>query len=131
MRIPLSPSLCLLAVMLCPSTEAAHLPPLPLEGARAEFREPQRVVEAFLKSVDRGELVVFGRKPDRSMITPARVEYVYELDSRVPIIRSYSRLNQGLSVPEMADCPVQGISSTLGSNGHIVDTEFHVWPIKD
>ncbi len=57
------------------------------------------MVGAFLEAVDRGEFVVFGRKLDRSMITPARVEYVYELDSRVPIIRIYSHLNRGLSVP--------------------------------
>jgi len=104
------------------------MPPLSGEEPLIVAREPQRVVDIFLEAVDRGDLVVMGRKLDRSMITPARVEYVYELDGRAPVIRIYAHLNQPLSVPDMADCSVKGISATLGSDGHIVETEAHVWP---
>jgi len=128
MRTFFLPFLCLLALLPWASGETAHLPPLPGEEPLIAAREPQRVVDIFLEAVDRGELVVMGRKLDRSMITPARVEYVYELDGRAPVIRIYAHLNQPLSVPEMADCSVKGISSTLGSDGHIAETEAHVWP---
>ena len=102
--------------------------PPPDDTGPTTAREPQGVVRAFLTAVDRGELRVFGRKLDRTMIVPVRVEYTYAVDSRVPVIRVYSNLRQPISAPNHKDCEVRGVSAVLNDEGGIIETEAHVWP---
>ena len=94
----------------------------------ATAREPQEVVRVFLTAVDRGELRVFGRKLDRTMIVPVRVEYAYAVDSRVSVIRVYSNLRQPILTPDHKDCEVRGVSAVLNDEGGIIEIEAHVWP---
>jgi hypothetical protein len=91
------------------------------------FLDPHAVVATYLKAVDRGELTVFARKLDRSMVEPRRVEYAFELESRVPTLRVYAELRRPMAVPNQDDCEVRGVSASLDADGRIVETEAHVW----
>lgn len=97
-----------------------------IDPGRPRLDDPDALVRGFLEAVDRGELRVFGRTLDRTMITPERVEYVYELSSRTTRVRIHSNLAQPLSVPDHPDCEVRSVSAVL-EDGSIVETESHVW----
>ena len=102
-------------------TKPHHIPGKP------EFTDPREVVRIFLKAVDRGELMVFDQKLDRSRIIPVRVEYVYELDSLTSRMKVYSELKHPSPVPDHPDCRLRGVSAILDNYGHIIETVAHVW----
>ena len=103
-------------------TEQHHIPGQPA------FTEPREVVRIFLKAVDRGELMVFDQRLDRSVIIPVRVDYAYELDSNTARMKVYSELKHPMPVPGHPNCTLRGVSATLDSYGHITETAAHVWP---
>jgi len=96
-------------------------------GIKPEFHEPQEVVELYLKAVDRGELIVFGRTLNKSMLVPVSVEYVYELNNAIPKIKVYSKLKQSMPVPGQQGCKLRAFSATLDADGHIIQAEAHIW----
>ena len=93
----------------------------------AKLVEPHYVLGMFLEAVDRGELVIFGKTLDRSMIVPVRVEYAYDIDSVIPRIKVYSDLKKPIAVPKRRDCAVHAVSAVIGADGHITDTAAHIW----
>jgi len=93
---------------------------------RPEAEAPDPLVERFLEAVDRGELKLFGRTLARSMIVPARVEYVFDLFSRTTRIKVYSNLKTPVPVPGQTECQIQGVSAVM-EDGHITEIESHVW----
>ena len=90
--------------------------------------EPQRAVEVFLAAVDRGELKIFGKALNRSDIVPVIVEHIFRVGNPVPVTRVYSRLRQPFAPPLPENFQVNAVSATLGADGHIIETEAHVWP---
>jgi hypothetical protein len=111
---------------MCSSYSFAKILEQPLGVGWAKFADPHAVVEVFIKAVNRGELVVFNRKIEESMLIPVRVEYAYELDSAIPTVKVYSKLKNPMSVPGHENCKVHSISVTLDENGGIVKIESHV-----
>lgn len=95
---------------------------------KQKFHEPHEVIEMYFKAVSRGELVVLERKLDKSMLTPVRVEYVYELNSAIQIVKVYSELKQPMSVPSLEHCRISGVSAILDADGHIIEIEVHILP---
>jgi|LGOV01.1.fsa_nt_gb hypothetical protein len=93
---------------------------------KKKFHDPHEVIETYFKAVSRGELVVLDRKLDKSMLIPVRVEYVYELNSAIPIVKVYSELKQPMSVPTLECCMISGVSAILDADGHIIETEVHI-----
>lgn len=91
------------------------------------FSEPHEVVDIYLKAVSRGELIVFDRKLNESMITPVRVEYIYDINSAISSVTVYSELKQPMPVPAQESCSVRGVSATLDINGHIIEVKAHIW----
>jgi hypothetical protein len=116
----------LLTLILCSTNSFAKILEQPPGDETSKLADPHAVVEVFLKAVSRGELVVFDRRIEESMLIPVRVEYVYELDSAVPTIKVYSKLKDPMSVPGHDNCKVKGISVTLDANGGIIKIESHV-----
>jgi len=92
-----------------------------------QLPHPHTVVALFLMAVDRGELVVFERRLERSMITPRRVQYDFDLDSAEPVVKVYAELRRPIAVPGHSDCEVRAVLATLDADGSIVDVEVHVW----
>jgi hypothetical protein len=108
----------------------AHGVPEASEGSAVgepKFLDPHAIVATYLKAVDRGELIVFDRRLDRSMVAPRRVEYVFEIDSRTPTVKVYADLLQPMAVPHDETCEVRAVSALLDASGKIVETEAHVW----
>lgn len=120
--------LAFLLVLAAAGNTFARVVELPLEPIKSQFHEPHEVVEIYFQAVGRGELVVFDQKLDRSMLTPVRVEYVYELDSAIPRIKVYSELKVSMPVPGQKNCKFRGVSVILDADGRIIETEAHIWP---
>lgn len=99
----------------------------PLGVVEQKFQRPHEVVDVFLDAVGRGELVVFDRTIERSMLVPVSVEYVYTLGNAVPQVKVYSELNKPMVVPGRENCKVRGVSAVLDDDGRIVETEAHIW----
>jgi hypothetical protein len=120
--------LAFLLVLAAAGNTFARVVELPLEPIKSQFHEPHEVVEIYLQAVGRGELVVFDRKLDRSMLTPVRVIYVYDLDSAIPRIKVYSKLKESMPVPGQKNIKFRGVSVILDADGRIIETEAHIWP---
>ncbi|NNL07089.1 MAG: hypothetical protein HKO86_05135 [Gammaproteobacteria bacterium] len=97
------------------------------EAVKPVFHEPQEIIESYLRAVDRGEMVVFDTVLDKTMLVPVSVEYVYELDNPTPKIKVYSKLKQSMPVPGQQDCELRAVSAILDADGHILETEAHIW----
>ena len=94
---------------------------------KPDFFEPHEVVDIYLKAVSRGELIVFDQKLDESMITPVRLEHVYDINSAISSVIVYSELKQPIPVPIQENCSVRGVSATLDADGHIIEVKVHIW----
>jgi hypothetical protein len=117
-------------LLLCASVEAAQaavaVPRHLINPDAPRIEDPDSLVHRYLQAVDRGELVIFGQKLDRSMIVPVRIEYVYELASRTTRIKVHSNLKTPLPVPGHGDCHVLTVSTVI-EDGHITTIETHIW----
>jgi hypothetical protein len=118
--------LFLLAAPLAAGHHMLNVPAHLIDPGRPGFDDPDTLVHDYLKAVDRGELVVFGRRIERAMLVPNRVEYVYELSTRTTRVRIHSNLKDALPVPGQPDCTVRSVSAAV-EDGRITDTESHVW----
>jgi hypothetical protein len=105
---------------------AVSVPGHLLDPGKPKIEDPDDLVHGFLQAVDRGELKVFGRTLDRSMIIPVRVEYVYELSSRKTRVKIYSNLKEPMAVPDHHDCRISSVGAVI-EDGSIIETESHVW----
>lgn len=98
---------------------------------RQQPESPQKIVQDFLRAVDRGELVLFVYTLHRSYLIPRRVEYVYELDSPTPSVTVHCDLKEPLPVPGQPELEVRAISAELDPYGSIVVTRGHVYGRQD
>lgn len=122
-------ALALAALLLMPIDVARAALPAPdsqFSPPPPHIVQPDIVVERFLQAVDRGELVVFGRVIDRSMILPLQVEYVYALPTRTTRVKVYAGLKEPLPVPGRRGCQVRALGSLL-EDGRITEIESHIW----
>ena len=100
------------------------------EFNKKNLDKPHKIIEIFYEAVNRGELIVFEQKLDGSMITPIRVEYVYELNGDEPTVKIYSEFKKFISISlhEGIKIKLSGISTILDSSGHIIELRAHVVP---
>ncbi|MDT8403578.1 hypothetical protein [Sulfuriflexus sp.] len=98
--------------------------------AESGFYAPYKIINVFLRAVNRGELIIFDQILDESMLIPLRVEYIYELDSNNQSVKVYSELMQPLPLPVPSGQTLifHGVSAVLNAKGHIIEVEAHVWP---
>lgn len=111
----------------CGTYTFAHVVKEPLDQIKSHFSEPHELIKIYLQAVDRGELVVFGQKLNKSMLVPVRVEYVYELKTATSRVKIYSELKEPMPVPEQESCELRGVSAILDVEGQIIETEAHIW----
>ena len=128
MRASFFAKLTFFVLVACGAYAFAHVVEGPLGQIEPQFREPREIVEMYFQAVDRGELVVFDRKLNKSMLRPISVEYVYELKSDTPRIKVYSELKQPIPMPGQESCKLRGVSAILDAAGRIIETEAHIWP---
>ena len=85
----------------------------------------KHVVSVFLESVEKGELILFDIRIDKSIIKPERVEYIYTLTDRMPTVKVYSTLTKPISLPAMPGVPINGVSAVINQEGRIIETVVH------
>lgn len=108
-------------------TAGAHVPDFLAPRVLEDRVDPQVLVNLFLEAVDRGELCVLGNKIERGMLTPRRVEYVYDLQLRRSTVKVYADLQPPLPLTGQEPCKVHGVNVLLDEDGAIVESEAHVW----
>jgi hypothetical protein len=121
---PLIALLTLLA--LNPAFAAVSVPEYWIDPSQPAIEDPDRLVDAFLKAVDRGELTIYGRSLTREMINPTQVEYVYDLLSRKTSLRIHATLKEPLKLRDQPGCRILCISAEM-EDGRIVEIESHLW----
>jgi hypothetical protein len=119
--------LAIVTIMLANTASHGYVVDKQAGSVRPGFHQPEEIIESYLKAVDRGEMVVFNTALNRSMLVPVSVEYVYELDSTKPRIKVYSKLKQSMPVPGQQGCELRAVSAILDADGHIIETEAHIW----
>ena len=85
----------------------------------------RHVVSVFLDSVEKGELIIFEMRIDKSIIKPERVEYIYKLTDRTPTVKVYSTLTKPIPVPALPDVPIKGVSAVINQEGRIIEAVVH------
>ena len=119
--------LTLLILLLASITYiAAHVTESPTEQKTYHYKNPFEIVSMFYKAVDNNELRAFDKILSREMITPVRVEYLYELGSPTPQINVYSTIKDPIAIPEQPNCKACAITATIDTEGHILKTSVHV-----
>lgn len=127
MTASIFPILLLLAIAPTGSHAATTpAPPVLLDANTPAFDHPDSVVARFLAAVDRGELLIFGRRLERAMIAPARVEYVFDLATRMTTLKIYSALKEPIPVPSQQGSHVWAVGVILDGSD-IIETESHIW----
>lgn len=120
----------LLLLGLVTAAANAHLPGGAPVQDTPRFAPPREIVARYMAAVDRGELTVFGRTLDRSMIEPASVEYVFDLETGVSRIRIFSKIQTPIYLPGIEGCKLYGISAVISFDGRILETEVHLHPME-
>jgi hypothetical protein len=123
---PILIALFLFTITLDASHASVNVPGHLLDPGKPKIDDPDNLVHGFLSAVDRGELSIFGHRLERSMIIPVRVEYVYELSSRITRVKIYSNLKTLMAVPGRPDCQVRSVSAVM-EGGKIIEIESHIW----
>lgn len=108
------------ASALIPDNSTTVVPP--------EVQDKYKIVRLFLKEVDRGKVILFGRRFDRSMLNPTRVEYVYDLNTDTPEIRVYSEVTKPMAIPGIDTCELRAVSAVMSPAGKIITIRVHLWP---
>jgi hypothetical protein len=127
MRKPLFVVLVLAIALLNSGHTPTNLPTCQPDPGRPGIAGAETVVRTYLNAVDRGELLTFGRRLDRSDITPVHVQYNYLISTGMMETRVYSALKTPMPVPDQPGYEVVGVCSAI-DQGRIIETESHVIP---
>ena len=83
------------------------------------------VFRVFLDAVDKGRLIIYNLRIDRSMIRPEHVEYIYTLNDLTPTVLVYSTPTKPLQLPVKPAMRIEGVSTIIDSQGEITDVYVH------
>lgn len=125
----------LIALLVLSTGIYAYVPKasLPYSLPENSCHSPHEVTELFFDSVNRGELKIFNKQIERSMLMPVRVTYIYDLNQTNSTLKEYgvySKLKNALNIPGQLndDLPkVSGINTSIDHTGKIIKTELHIW----
>ena len=91
-------------------------------------QDPFKIIEIFFKAVKQGNLIVLGKKIDKSLLVPIQVEYIYKFDGSKPSVKVYSKLKYPLAIPEHKGIRLLGVGAILDNKGNIIEIRAHVVP---
>lgn len=89
---------------------------------------PADVIAQFHRSVERGELVLFGRTLEWREVKPMRIEYAYELASRARTVSVHVDLITAVPVPEHETMVVRSVAAAMAQDGGIIESRIYVVP---
>lgn len=98
------------------------------QPVKSDLHEPGKIVEMFFQAVDRGELIVFEQKLEKSMLIPVRVKYIYELNGSSPAVSIYSELKKQITIPSLDGVQLRAVSTKIDHSGNITEIKAHVFP---
>lgn len=101
--------------------------PNQIESNEVDFVSPERIMSQYYQAVDRGELIVFGIKLERSMLVPVHVNYVYVLNTQIPRVKVYAKLKKPMKIPEHGNNLFTGVCAYIDMFGTIVEVEAHIF----
>lgn len=109
---------------------AGHAKPAQVLGlSNLKQHNPINTLDIFYQAVNRGELIIFGQKIEKSLLIPMQVEYIYKFDGTKPFVKIYSELKYDVSIAQHPEIKLRGISAVLNNSGHIIETSAHVVPV--
>jgi hypothetical protein len=115
-----------LATVLLVPVATATTPRSP-QPSSPKCESPQDVLDVFDRSIDLGKLVVFGQQMDRHQLVPVRVEFGFELESKVRTITVRSTLRSVIPVPGNGDMVVRDVDVVMDGEGQFVESRAHVY----
>jgi hypothetical protein len=121
--------LLITAYMHSSVTFAAHLKSEP-DLRTLNSHNPIKTLDVFYRAVNRGELIVFDKKIEKSLLIPMQVEYIYKFDGTKPLVKIYSELRYPVPIPQQTGIKLRGISAILDDTGHIIEVRAHVVPVN-
>ena len=116
----------LLPISICGGATVEHVYQSPFDNSTAEILEPYQQLTRFLNAVDRGELTIYGQVIDQSMLQPRHVDYEYRFDTMTMSVKIYAKLMHPISVPELEQMRIIGVSVFLNLEGEIENVLVHV-----
>ena len=117
------------AYIHCSVSFAAHLQSGP-DLRALNSHNPIKTLDVFYRAVNRGELIVFDKKIEKSLLIPMQVEYIYKFDGTKPLVKIYSELKYPVPIPQQNGIKLKGISAILDDTGHIIEVRAHVVPLN-
>lgn len=85
----------------------------------------QNVIRLFMKSVARGELLLFNKVIYQGSIKPLRIEYLYNIEEKYQTVKVYSSLHDEIYHPDVPDIRIKGITAVLNHQGNIIEVIAH------
>jgi hypothetical protein len=99
-----------------------------VQSPAADCAWPSDVMGQFQQSVERGELVLFGRKLAWRDLKPVRIEYAYELTSHAKTVSVHSELIAAVALPEHDTMVVRRVAAVMADGGGIIESRMYVTP---
>ena len=94
--------------------------------------ESHLILNLFLDAVERDGLTVFEQNITRSMIKPAQVAYIYDIEKDELTISIYSKLKSPIMIPHYDEkFYVDAVSVIVGETGDIEIVKAHVLPQQE
>ena len=94
--------------------------------------ESHLILNLFLDAIERDGLVVFEQKITRSMIKPAQVAYIYDIEKDELTISIYSKLKSPIMIPHYDEkFYVDAVSVVVGETGDVEIVKAHVLPHQE
>ena len=97
-----------------------------IDPNEVEFTSPKKIMLQYYEAVDRGELVVFGIRFDRTMLIPVHVDYVYPVNGQAARVKVYAKLKKPLLIPEQNNNKFTAVCAVIDMLGKIIETEAHI-----
>ena len=90
------------------------------------------ILNLFLDAVERDGLIIFEQKITRSMINPAQVAYIYDIEKDELTISIYSKLKSPIMIPHYDEkFYVDAVSVVVGESGEVEIVKAHVLPLQE
>ncbi|NNJ90914.1 MAG: hypothetical protein HKP55_04500 [Gammaproteobacteria bacterium] len=86
----------------------------------------QNILQLFMESVARGELVLFDNVIYKDSLKPLRIECHYNIEEKSRTVRIYSVLLVEIYHPTAPEFRIDGITAVLDQYGNITEVIAHV-----
>lgn len=101
------------------------------ETPRHPVIDTARLIEVFYEAVERGELMVFELKIDRSMIEPTEITYSYDLKGFQNTVLVIGNITKPVVCRYSKNFYIKSVTARLNDQGNIVEVMHDMIPVFD